>query len=314
LKAAVVDAARAYDRFSAGVFEARAIRELVRHAAGRTRLRYLLLIGDDTYDPRDFLGVGNLSHLPSLYGWDGVFGRVPSETETVDVDGDGRPDVAVGRLPVRTPEEAAAVVDKIARQGLRAANEHLIAVDESRGSDISFRGEGDRLALRLAGSDVTLADVGAQGVAAARDTLLEGLGRGPVTTSYFGHGGEDVWSDQGLLRSADAAALEGSGGETVLFTWTCETQWFVSERRTIGEELLLVPNGGSLASVGPVGISDPALQANLSRRVYDHFLAGKPLGEAVRRAKAEALREDPGLAPVVHGFALLGDPAFSLAR
>jgi hypothetical protein len=159
---------------------------------------------------------------------------------------------------------------------------------------------------------VSVADVEAQGVTAARSVLLEGLKSGPRTASYFGHGGEDVWSDQGLLRNADVAALEGAGEETVLFSWTCETQWYLGDGRSISEELLLVPNGGSVASVGPVGISDPALQVNLSRRVYDYFLAGKALGEAVRRAKADALAEDPKLAPVVHGFSLLGDPALVL--
>jgi peptidase C25-like protein len=159
-----------------------------------------------------------------------------------------------------------------------------------------------------------VADVGAQGVATARTTLLDGLKEGPKTTSYFGHGGEDVWSDQGLLRNADVSGLEGAGEETVLFSWTCETQWYLGDGRSISEELLLVPNGGSVASVGPVGISDPALQVNLSRRVYDYFLAGKTIGEAVRRAKADALSEDPGLAPVVHGFSLLGDPALTLGR
>ena len=312
-RVAVVDVERAYDRYSAGVFEASALRELVREAASRKRLAYVALVGDDTFDPRDFLGLGNASYVPSLYGWDGVFGRVPSETLFADVDDDGRPDVAIGRLPVRTLEEAHAVVDKIARQGRRRRG-HLIAVDEKGQSDISFRGEGEALALRLPEGSVSMADVGQQGVAAARTTLLEGLKDGPQTASYFGHGGEDVWSDQALLRNADVASLEGSGGETVLFSWTCETQWFVSEGRTISEELLLVPNGGTVASVGPVGISDPVLQVNLARRVYDYFLAGAALGEAVMRAKADALREDPGLAPVVHGFGLIGDPALTLPR
>jgi hypothetical protein len=313
LRVAVVDVERAYDRYSAGVFEANAVRELVREAASRKRLAYVVLLGDDTFDPRDFLGLGSGSRVPSLYGWDGVFGRVPSETLFADVDDDGRPDVAIGRLPVRTAEEAQAVVDKIARQGQRRRG-HLLVADEERESDISFRGEADALASRLPEGSVTMADVGAQGVAAARATLLEGLRRGPATASYFGHGGEDVWSDQSLLRNADVASLEGTGEETVLFSWTCETQWFVAEGRTISEELLLVPNGGTVASVGPTGISDPALQVNLARRVYDYFLAGASLGEAVRRAKAEALLADPGLAPVVHGFGLLGDPALTLPR
>ena len=179
------------------------------------------------------------------------------------------------------------------------------------GADISFRGEGQSLEARLPGG-ATFVDVGAQGVTAARSALLAGLKRGAQTTSYFGHGGLDVWSNQGLLRNADVAALEGTGEQTVLFSWTCETQWYVSEGRTLSEELLLVANGGTVASVGPGGISDPALQANLSRRVYDYYLAGRTLGEAVRQAKSDALAADPALAPVVHGFSLLGDPSIKL--
>jgi hypothetical protein len=315
-RVAVVDVDRAYDRYSSGVVEANAIRALIASMVApglRGRPRYVVLLGDDTFDPRDFLGTGDKSYVPSLYGWDGVFGRVPSETRYADRDGDGRPDVAIGRLPARTAAEADLLVDKIARfaeSGARSG--HLIAVDESVGADISFRGEGEGLRARLPSGSVSFVDVQAQGVTAARSDLLEGLKRGAQTTSYFGHGGEDVWSNQGLLRNADVAALEGTGQQTVLFSWTCETQWYVSEGRTISEELLLVANGGTVASLGPGGISDPALQANLSRRVYDYYLAGRTLGEAVRRAKSDALAEDPKLAPVVQGFSLLGDPTIRL--
>jgi hypothetical protein len=156
---------------------------------------------------------------------------------------------------------------------------------------------------------VTFADVGAQGVTAARQTLIDALKAGARTTNYFGHGGFDVLSDQGLLRSTDVAALEGSNAETVFFSWTCETQWYVGERRTLNEELLLVPNGGSVASLGPGGISDPGLQAALARRVYALLLDGWTLGRAVQRAKSEAVAEDPRLQSVVDGFSVLGDPS-----
>jgi hypothetical protein len=311
----VVDVDRAYDRYSSGVVEANAIRALVADLGSprlRRRARYVVLLGDDTYDPRDFLGIGDKSYVPSLYGWDGVFGRVPSETRYADMNGDDRPEVAIGRLPAQTPAEADLLVEKIARfQESGARRGHLIAVDESVGADISFRGEGQSLEARLPGG-ASFVDVGAQGVTAARSALLAGLQRGAQTTSYFGHGGLDVWSNQGLLRNSDAATLEGTGEQTVLFSWTCETQWYVSEGRTLSEELLLVANGGTVASVGPGGISDPALQVNFSRRVYDYYLAGRTLGEAMRQAKSDALAADPALAPVVHGFSLLGDPSIKL--
>jgi hypothetical protein len=316
LRAVVVDVERAYDRFSAGVFEARAVQALIREAWRQSRVKYVLLVGGDTFDPRNHLGEGLVSFVPSLNGWDGVFGRVPSENAYADVDGDGKPDLAIGRLPVQTVAEADVMVDKIARQGdvlKQLRGRHLIAVEKAGPGDISFRGEGEAVAGQLPpGSQVTWADT-ATGLAEAKSVLLGTLGVGVQTTHYFGHGGFDRWSNGGLLRVGDAAALSGSGRETVLFTWTCEVQYYQNDGGpTVNMALLLVPQGGTFASVGPVGISDPLLQQQLSRRLYAHFLAGETLGEAMRRAKTEALEADPAMAPVVEGFGLLGDPALRL--
>jgi arginase family enzyme len=59
------------------------------------------------------VGLGSESFVPSMFARDASWGLVPSERAYADVDGDGRPDVAIGRLPVHTPAEADAVVDKI---------------------------------------------------------------------------------------------------------------------------------------------------------------------------------------------------------
>jgi hypothetical protein len=136
---------------------------------------------------------------------------------------------------------------------------------------------------------------------------------GPQVTHYFGHGGPDRWSNDSLLNVGSATGLGGTERETVLFTWACEVQWYrFDEGPTVNEALLLVPGGGTLASVGPVGISDPLLQQGLAQRVYAHFLSGMSLGKAMRKAKAEALEADPRMAPVVEGFCLLGDPSLKL--
>jgi hypothetical protein len=313
LKAVVVDVERAYDRFSSGVFEAKAVQALIREAWRQSRTRYVLLVGGDTFDPRNHLGEGLVSYVPSLNGWDGVYGRVPSENAYADVDGDGKPDLAIGRLPVQTVADAEVMVDKISRQAevlKELRGRHLIAVETQGPGDVSFRGEGEALAAQLPGQ-VIFADV-AQGLPEAKSLLLGGLTSGVETTHYFGHGGFDRWANEGLLRVGDVSALSGTGRETVLFTWACEVQYYQNDTTTVNDALLLVPQGGALASAGPTGIGDPLLQQQLSRRLYAHFLAGETLGEAMRRAKSEALEANPAVAPVVEGFCLLGDPALRL--
>jgi len=78
----------------------------------------------------------------------------------------------------------------------------------------------------------------------------------------------------------------------------------------VNESLLLKPGGGAVAAFGPAGITDAPLQAALYERLYDELLRGRvALGEAIRRAKARAVAEDPRSLPVVEGWNLLGDPS-----
>jgi hypothetical protein len=276
-------------------------------------LQYVLLVGDDTFDYRDLLGLGLVSYIPSINGWDGEFGRVPSENRYADFDEDGLPDVAIGRLPVQTEEDADVMVDKLARQSsvlVDAQGAHVIAVDNDGPGDALFRREAEGLAARL--SSVSWADLG-DGLGTARTALLDGLAAGAPTTHYFGHGGHDRWADEGLLTSADVAGFAGTSRETVLFTWACESQWYQHDAGAVlNEALLLTPRGGALAAVGPTGITDPAYQSVLQKRVYAHFLAGVPLGEALRLGKTEVLQLGPAFGPVVEGWSLLGDPSLTL--
>ena len=313
----VVDVERAYDRYSSGIMEAQAVRKLITEAAAHGRFRAVLLVGDDTFDYRDYSLTGQVSYIPSLYGWDGEFGRIASENRYADLDGDGAPDLAIGRLPVQTPEDADVLVYKIARQttvlgALRGR--YLFAVDNQAPGDISFIGEAQAVINGLpSGAQVTLADL-ANGLASARQTLLQGLQRGQLLTSYFGHAGPEIWADEGFLTLDDLADLAHTYNETVLFSWACESQFFqYLYGPAINEALLLVPGGGALASFGPTGITDPNLQRVLFTKVYDKFLSeGLSLGEAVRQAKAESVAANPATKGVIEGWNLLGDPSLRL--
>jgi hypothetical protein len=239
---------------------------------------------------------------------------VPSENRYADVDGDGSPDVAIGRLPVQTSEEADVLVEKIGRQAdvlEHAGRRHLLVVDNQGPRDPNFAHEASGVAALLgAGADTSWADL-SQGVDQARADLAQGLADGPLATHYFGHGGEDFWADEHLFDASQAAGLVGP--ETVLFAWTCVSQnYLFGMGPSVGEAMLLAPEGGALATVGPTGITEAKDQAVLFGRLYPHLLRGVSLGEALRRAKVETLRLDPDARGVVEGWSLLGDPALTL--
>ncbi len=315
LTTAVVDVEDAYDRYAAGIVEANAIRQLIKQSFDGGRLRYVLLFGDDTFDTHDYLGTGAMSFVPSLLSWDGQFGRVPSENLYADVDEDGKPDVAIGRLPAQTPDEARALVDKIERQTASlqvSTGKHLFAIDNQAAGDISFAGEADRAASRLPyGSSIVRSEI-ASGIDAARATLFESLRRGVFATHFFGHGGVQFWADELLLTGDDLASLAGTP-ETLVFMWACESQWYLSiDGDSLGEALLLLPRGGAAASFGPSGVTDPALQPLLFEPLYGYlYQRGATLGQAIQKAKRAAAAAPRGDL-VANGWNLLGDPALGL--
>ena len=316
LKVAVADVQNLYDRWSAGIPEANAVAEEIRRIAARGGLRFVLLFGDDSFDPDDRSGLGGRSFVPSLDGWDGVFGRVASENRYADVDGDGKPDLAIGRLPASTPEQADALVAKVEQQQVRLAavrGRQLFAMDNTGKDGYDFGAEARLVASRLPSTSTAFADLNT-GIEPARQQLFNGLAQGAAFTHYFGHGGPQTWADEGLLTVEDAASLPGSG--TVVLTWTCLTEFYqYLFGPSVNEAMVLNPSAGALAAFGPAGITEVPLQGILYRRVYEELArGGTTLGEAIQRAKARAVADDPRVAPVVEGWNLLGDPALYIDK
>ena len=73
----------------------------------------MLLLGDSTYDPRNFIGTSQPSPLPALWTKTSYLWTV-SDPLLAAVNGeDALPDLAIGRLPATTVEEAQTLVEKL---------------------------------------------------------------------------------------------------------------------------------------------------------------------------------------------------------
>ena len=82
-----------------------------------TRPVYVLLVGDATIDYKDLSGngVNNAvkSYVPAyLFNYIGI-GEVPSDNWFVDVNDDILPDMNIGRIPAKFPDDVSSVVSKI---------------------------------------------------------------------------------------------------------------------------------------------------------------------------------------------------------
>ena len=229
---------------------------------------------------------------------------MPSENRYADVDDDGSPDVAIGRLPVQTLEEADVMVDKIAGQATAlaaAAGRHLFVAGQqlrrTTRPSAARRTPWPRRCPRAAScsrSPTSPPGPRPRGRRSARRWRS-----GAALTHYFGHGGtERSGPTSSCSRSTTAASVAGGGPPTVLFAWACLSQFYQNFwGPSINEALLLLPEGGALASFGPAGISSPGSQQPLVEAVYRNLRPGVRLGELLRQSKAEALAGEPALGP-----------------
>src|SRR5262249_26083363 len=113
---AIGDIEDVYDEFSFGEKTPQALRDFLQwaHTTWQTKPRFVVLAGDATTDPRDYEGLGDADFVPTRSV---AMAQVAQETASddwfVDYDDDGLPDTAIGRLSIRTPQQATDLVTKI---------------------------------------------------------------------------------------------------------------------------------------------------------------------------------------------------------
>ena len=111
---AVVDVEDLYDEFSDGQKTPYAVRDFLSYAAAQwsPAPRFVLFVGNASLDPKNYLGFGDSDFVPTKL-IDTQRMETASDDWFADRGGDGLPELAVGRLPVRTTQEAERVVAKI---------------------------------------------------------------------------------------------------------------------------------------------------------------------------------------------------------
>lgn len=121
LQPLLVDVQAIYDRWSSGNIDPSAIRNFMRYLASTwpQAPQSLVLVGDGTIDPLNYLGRNNPNMIPPLPAYtDPWLGEIACDTCFVQLDGanpldDPMPDLQIGRLPAKTSAEVSNVINKI---------------------------------------------------------------------------------------------------------------------------------------------------------------------------------------------------------
>ena len=317
---AIIDVEDIYDEFSFGNKTPEAIKDflLTAHTYWSGKPRFLLLTGDATVDPRDYLGYG-LSDLVPTNLVDGVYSEAASDDLFADFNGDGLPEMAVGRIPAGTSDEVHTVVSKIIGYELAAADpwtkKAVVVSDHDPDDVIDFEGDSDEIAAMIAPymtppvKKVYRRDYASD--ALASQDLLNSINAGALIVNYMGHGSEDTWGGN-ILVASNADSLTNGLKLPFFMNMTCWNGLFASPYVvSLGEALLKAGNGGAIAVWASSGLTDPDPQHVMNRQMITLLFNGtRPtLGEAAVQAKAATTDMD-----VRRTWILIGDPLTRLKQ
>jgi MYXO-CTERM domain-containing protein len=279
----LVDLQDVYDELGAGDKTPYAIRDFLQviHASWAPAPRFVLLVGDASFDPRNFLGKGDFDFAPTKL-IDTQQMETASDDWFVDWNSDAIPDLAIGRLPVRTTSEASTVVGKILGYGgpanLRRGGLFIADPDEP---GLSFEEDSRASAAAVAGLMPT-SDFFLSQPSSTEASLLPLLDEGPFLVNYMGHGSVSVWD--GLFSATDAAALTNAQ-LSIYVSMNCLNGFFHDVyTESLAETLIKAPHGGAVAVWASSTLASFDQQGELDRAFLER-LTRTSLGEAAMAAK-----------------------------
>jgi hypothetical protein len=310
LSVAVIDVDDLYDEFNFGNKSPQAVKDFVDTwlSTWKSKPRFLLFVGDASHDPRNYLGFGDLDLVPSRL-LDTAYMEAPSDDWFADEDGDGIPELAVGRLPARNPGEAATMVARVLQYEAAAQASSLLLASDSR-DVVDFAAISGQLKDALPpGAPVGELVRGSADDPTVRSQLLAALNQGQKVVNYLGHGSVNMWRGS-LLTNEDALGLSNGQKLPLFVLMTCLNGYFDDPALdSLAESLLRAPAGGGVAVWASSAMCDPLEQAMLNQEFYRVLFGSMPvtIGEAARLAKPATGDRD-----VRRTWILFGDPAMRL--
>lgn len=358
----VVFPAELYNEFSSGRQDVCAYRDylkMIYDRSGGTHPQFALFFGDGSYDyknitqaptVRNFLPTyqSRTSNNPTTsYTSDDFYAMLDDDegfwgegTGGGDTYGRNLMDVALGRLPVETVEEAQGIVDKIINYVTSEdnfgswRNRVVLVADHKEGEGYTHVSQADAytsiinryepcINLEKIYMDNYPVDQTAGGTffPQGRDALIEQFRRGSLIVNYTGHGGEYAWSNSRILNLSDIQSMENGDRQPAVITATCEFGRYDDQDRRSGAEIFVMkPDGGAIALFTTLRLVYSSPNATLNRNLYheafryDSANQRMPtVGEIMMRTKNRTFPLGQTTDINSRNFTLLGDPGLILA-
>jgi hypothetical protein len=309
-----------YSEFGFGESRPESIREFLRYAYQNWKKptpRYVLLLGDASYDFKDYLGTGVRNQVPpwmvrTSYLW------TASDPGYAAVHGeDDLPDIAVGRLPAASVGEARVMVEKILSYettGSLSRGAAVLVADNADGAG-NFETDADRIATGVLSSrNPSRIYLSRLGTEATRRAIGDAFNEGASLLSYIGHGGIQLWASENVFDGTGVHSLTPQPKQPFVLTLNCLNGYFhFPYFNSLAEELVKAEGKGAIAAFSPSGLSLNEPAQAFHEALLRELLSGnhRRLGDAVLAAQSTYAGSGtfPELLRIYH---LLGDPALEI--
>ncbi|MDP4266933.1 MAG: type IX secretion system sortase PorU [Bacteroidota bacterium] len=360
LKVVVVTPQQIYNEFSSGAQDVTAIRDFLRMfyeraTSDESKPKYLLLFGDASYDYKNIIS-GNTNYVPSYesnnsispvssFVSDDFFGLLdPGEGDEVDGSLSGTLDIGIGRMVIKSNDEAKSAVDKVIRYKTKRdllsgsiGNEIsnyadwrniLCFIADDKDSN-THETQADKLTTYIDSTyrqfdiDKIYLDAykmvstpGGERYPDVNNAINHRVEKGALIVNYIGHGGVNGLSHEEVVTLADINGWKNYYNMPLFVTATCEFTRFDDPSKTsAGELVFLNSKGGGIALFTTTRIAFSSVNEYINNAFYKYIfdtINGNDgyinLGDVVRLTKNAT-----GGSSTSNNFTLIGDPAMSLA-
>jgi hypothetical protein len=319
LKAMAVSLEQIQDEFGYGERSPQMLREFLSHAYHHwtaPSVRYVLLLGDASYDPKGYMPTATRKDLLPTPLVKSTFLWTASDPWLGAVNGDDAiPDLAIGRLSAGSLAEAEAAIQKILafEQSGQTLDGNAVLVADNPDKAGNFEANANDIASLLLGRQVErifLTQLGA----GTRSAVLGAFDAGASLVSYVGHGSQALWASESILRSIDVALLQPQPRQPLLLTMTCSNGYFISPwLNGISERFVLEGGKGAIAAFSPSGLSLDDAAHLYHRALVQGLQSGRHerIGDLVLAAQKDYA--DTGAFPeLLSLYHLFGDPALRI--